>query len=459
MNGEFIMDKFFGTDGVRGIANQELSCELAMNIGQAAGTILSKYCENKPLFLIGKDTRISSDMLENALAAGLCSVGADVVLLGVVPTPAVAVLVKKHKACAGIMISASHNPMEYNGIKIFNQDGYKLPDEIEEKIEKLLITKQFDLASSENLGRISTNSKSVEQYIEHIINAIDNIKNLDFSGIKIAVDCANGSSSSTAKKLFDSLKVNSLIINSSPNGININDRCGSTHMQAISDFVKQNKCDIGFSFDGDADRCLLVDENARVLDGDKILAIIAKYLKNKNLLKKNTLVATVMSNLGLFKMAKANEISIETTKVGDRYVLEKMQKNGYCVGGESSGHIILSDYCTTGDGQLVAVYLLKIFKELGTKISELSEVMTTCPQVLLNVLVPNSEKYNIMQDSEIKQKVDFFEKQLGDNGRILLRPSGTEPLIRVMVEGTDGEQINNIAKELASFVKERFGIQ
>ncbi len=453
------MNKFFGTDGVRGIANKELTCELAMDIGKSAGIVLNQYYHRKPLFVIGKDTRISSDMLENALAAGICSVGADVMMLGVVPTPAVAALVNQYKATAGIMISASHNPVEYNGIKIFNRDGYKLPDEVEAKIENLLITRQFQLACDENLGRVFHNNNAIKDYVEHVVSAVDGLKDIDFQNLQIAVDCANGASCVTAQKLFDCLGVKNLIINDEPDGLNINKQCGSTHMTTISEFVKQNKCDIGFSFDGDADRCLIVDENGDVLDGDKIMAIIAKYLKDRNLLKENTVVATVMSNLGLFKMAKTNNINVETTKVGDRYVIEKMKECGYCVGGESSGHIILSDYSTTGDGQLIAAYLLKIVKETGLKVSQLSEIMTVCPQILLNVIVPNSAKYKIAQDSDVIEKVSFFEQQLGDNGRILLRPSGTEPIIRVMVEGTDHDQISKIAGELAGFVKERFGIK
>ena len=446
------MNKLFGTDGVRGVANQELTCELAMDIGRATGTVLNKFYHHKPVFIIAKDTRISSDMLENALAAGICSVGADVILLGVVPTPGVATLVKKYNADAGFMISASHNPMEYNGIKIFNKDGYKLPDEIEEKIENVIKSNQFDLTSGESLGRISYKPNSVNDYIDYIKSTVDGT---DFSNIKVAIDCANGCASATAKKLFSSLGINCLTINDQPNGININKNCGSTDMKSISEFVKENKCDIGFAFDGDSDRCLIVDENGDIIDGDKIIAIMSKYFKDKGLLTKNTFVVTVMSNLGLIKMAKEHDINVEKTKVGDRYVLEKMKESGYSIGGEASGHIILLDHATTGDGQLVAVHFLKIVKELGEKVSALSNIMNVYPQILINVHVPNLKKYSVMNDPDISNKIKQFEDEIGDSGRILVRPSGTEPLIRIMLEGESENQIKLIANNLASIVKER----
>ena len=446
------MEKFFGTDGVRGIANEELSCELAMNIGRAAGSVLSKYYHDKPIFIIGKDTRLSSDMLESALAAGLCSVGADVVLLGVVPTPAVATLVNKYKACAGFMISASHNPMEYNGIKIFNKDGYKLPDEIEEEIESLIRSQKFNLVSREYLGKVLTKENAVDDYIKYIVSTV---KDIDFSGIKVAVDCANGSASETVDKLFSLLGINYVIINGKPDGININKNCGSTYLKTISNFVKNNNFDVGMAFDGDADRCLIVDENGETVDGDKIIAIIAKYMKDRNLLKNNTFVVTVMSNLGLFKMANENNINVETTKVGDRYVLEKMKEGKFCIGGEASGHIILLDYSTTGDGQLVALHFLKILKDLNKKVSELAKIMNVYPQVLVNVEVPNSEKGNLQKDKYILSEIKKLEEKLNNNGRILLRPSGTEPLIRIMVEGESVNEIEKIANHIANMVKER----
>lgn len=446
------MNKLFGTDGVRGVANQELTCELAMNIGRATGTVLNKFYHHKPVFIIAKDTRISSDMLENALAAGICSVGADVILLGVVPTPGVATLVKKYNADAGFMISASHNPMEYNGIKIFNKDGYKLPDEIEEKIENVIWSNQFDLTNGESLGRISYNPNSADDYIDYIKSTVEGT---NFSNIKVAIDCANGCASATAKKLFSSLGIDCLTINDQPNGININKNCGSTDMKSISKFVKENKCDIGFAFDGDSDRCLIVDENGDIIDGDKIIAIMSKYFKDKGLLTKNTFVVTVMSNLGLIKMAKEHNINVEKTKVGDRYVLEKMKESGYSIGGEASGHIILLDHATTGDGQLVAVHFLKIVKELGKKVSSLSNIMTIYPQILINVHVPNTKKYSVMNDSDILNKIKQFEDDLGESGRILVRPSGTEPLIRIMLEGKSENQIKSIANNLANTVRER----
>lgn len=449
------MKKLFGTDGVRGIANKELTCELTMNLGRAAGIVLSEYCKHTPIFVIGKDTRISSDMLENSLIAGICSVGADVIVLGVVPTPAVAFLVKKYNVDAGFMISASHNPMEYNGIKIFNDDGYKLPDEIEAKIENLIKSNNFNLKYGSNLGRVSTKNNFVVDYINHIKSTVDKV---DFSGIKVAIDCANGSASATAQELFSSFNINPLLINNKPDGININKNCGSTNMECISNFVKENNCDVGFAFDGDADRCLVVDENGEILDGDKIIAVLSKYLKKNNKLAKNTFVVTVMSNLGLLKMANKHNINVAKTKVGDKYVLKKMLECGYCIGGESSGHIILSEHSTTGDGQLVAVQFLKVIKELNVKVSELSNIMDVCPQVLINVSVSNLEKYKILDNPYIIEQVNLFEKELGENGRILLRPSGTEPLIRVMVEGTNYAHINKIAKELSAIVQERFGI-
>lgn len=448
------MRKFFGTDGVRGVANTELTCELAMNIGRAAGTVLREFYHTKPTFLIGKDTRISSDMLENALVAGLCSVGANVIKLGVITTPAVATLVYQYKACAGFMISASHNPMEYNGIKIFNKDGYKLPDEIEEKIEDLLNSNQFELVNGENLGIVTYKDSAIDDYISFIKSTLKN-SNIDFANLKVALDCANGSASVTAKRLFKDLSINCTIINDNPNGTNINKKCGSTHIEAISEFVKKNKFDIGFAFDGDADRCLAVDENGNLLDGDKIVAIMSKNLKDKNLLAKNTIVVTVMSNIGLFKIAQKNNISVETTKVGDRYILEKMKQFGYCIGGETSGHIILSDFSTTGDGQLVAVQFLKIMKESGLKASELGNIMDVYPQILINIKVKNNDKYKILDDEFISKEIKNFEDELGDNGRILLRPSGTEPLVRVMVEGKDKKQIENIANKIAKIIKER----
>ena len=448
------MRKFFGTDGVRGVANTELTCELAMNIGRAAGTVLREFYHTKPTFLIGKDTRISSDMLENALSAGLCSVGANVIKLGVITTPAVATLVYKYKASAGFMISASHNPMEYNGIKIFNKDGYKLPDEIEEKIEDLLNSNQFELVDGENLGIVTYNESAVADYIDFIKSTLED-SNIDFKNLKVALDCANGSASVTAKKLFKDLSINCTIINDNPNGVNINKKCGSTHIEDISEFVKENKFDIGFAFDGDADRCLAVDENGNLLDGDKIVAIMAKNLKDKNLLAKNTIVVTVMSNIGLFKMTEKNNINVEITKVGDRYILEKINKFGYCIGGETSGHIILSDFSTTGDGQLVAVQFLKIMKESGLKASELGNIMDVYPQILINVKVNNNDKYKILDDEFISKEIKNSEDELADNGRILLRPSGTEPLVRVMVEGKDKHQIANIANRIAKIIKER----
>lgn len=447
------MARLFGTDGARGVAITELTCETAMQIGRAAALVLTKHTSHKAKILIGKDTRISSDVLEAALSAGICSVGADAVILGVVPTPAVAMLVKKYNADAGVMISASHNSVEFNGIKLFAHDGYKLSDEIEEEIEALILdTPEVlteNLKNGTEIGRIERKETAADEYIDYIKDAV----NAELSGIKVAIDCANGSSSATAEKLFTKMGAEVLCISSSPDGTNINDKCGSTYMENISDFVKKNNCDLGVAFDGDADRCLAVDESGELIDGDKLIAIFAKAMKEEETLKNDTAVVTVMTNIGFMKFAKENGISVETTKVGDRYVLERMKEKDFNIGGEQSGHIIFLENATTGDGQLSAAKLLSFYKKAGKKMSELASVMTYYPQILVNVKIKPEWKNKLDTVKEITDCIAKNEEKLGDDGRILVRESGTEPLIRVMVEGKEQSEINRVAEEIADMVK------
>ena len=448
------MGRLFGTDGARGIANTELTCELAMQIGRAAAVVLTRHSqEEKPMILIGRDTRISSKMLEAALVAGLCSVGADVTLIGVIPTPAVAYLVGKYGCDAGIMISASHNPVEFNGIKIFNNQGYKLSDEIENEIEALILDTpdQIPLKQGVELGRVFQRRSAVHDYVDHIASSIDG----DLKGLRIAVDCANGSASTTADLLFRSLGADPVIIHAEPNGENINDRCGSTHMESLRVYMMEHNCQAAVAFDGDADRCLAIDENGNDVDGDKMIAIFAKDMKERGRLANDTAVVTVMTNLGFFHFTEKAGIKTVATKVGDRYVLENMRQNGHVLGGEQSGHIIFSDYASTGDGQLSAVQLLSIMKRTGKSLSELASIMERFPQVLLSVQADAAAKEKFNQDEELKQMIADKDDALGKDGRILVRPSGTEPIIRVMVEGKDHQEITNIAKEIVSLIESR----
>ncbi len=447
------MGRLFGTDGARGIANTELTCELAMQIGRAAAMVLIDGDVKRPKVMIGMDTRISSNMLCSALTAGLCSVGADVMNLGVLPTPAVAYLVKKYEYDAAVMITASHNPCEYNGIKIFQKDGFKLPDELEEKIEAIIL----DGASvppvkvGADVGRIRTSEMPVFDYVRYLESTVD----CTFEEYKVALDCANGASSVTAHELFTDLGADMYVRSSMPNGVNINRKCGSTHMDGLQRLVVENGCDIGFAFDGDADRMLAVDEKGRVVDGDKIIAICASDMKNRGVLTNNTAVVTVMSNMGFFKFCENHGINCEKTKVGDRYVLENMRANGHKIGGEQSGHVIFYDYATTGDGQLTAIQLLSVMKRTGKKLSELADEMEVYPQVLVNVKVSQMGKKRYENDEEIKNAIKSAEKELGETGRVLVRVSGTEPLVRVMLEGKDEKQITVLADEIAQVVKER----
>ncbi|MCC8136326.1 MAG: phosphoglucosamine mutase [Ruminococcus sp.] len=449
------MGRLFGTDGARGVAITELTCELAMQIGRAAALVLTKKVSHKPKILIGKDTRISSDILEAALCAGICSVGADAVILGVVPTPAVAFLVTDKNADAGVMISASHNSVEFNGIKLFASTGYKLSDEIEEEIERLILDApdEITLSSHTSVGRITHCDTAIRDYIDHIKSTVST----DLSGMKIALDCANGSSSSTAEQLFSEMGAEVLLIRCEPDGTNINWNCGSTHMENLMGFVVENSCDCGLAFDGDADRCLAVDENGELIDGDKLIAICAKAYKEQGRLKNNAAVVTVMTNLGFRYFAKDNGIETVTANVGDRYVLEKMLDGGYNIGGEQSGHIIFLDDATTGDGQLSGAKVLEILKRSGMKMSELADIMHKFPQVMINVRITPRDKEVWKNDAAITGIIEKYEAELGESGRILVRESGTEPLIRVMIEGRDFSEINAMAIEIADVIKAHSG--
>ncbi|MBQ8171449.1 MAG: phosphoglucosamine mutase [Oscillospiraceae bacterium] len=446
------MARIFGTDGARGVAITELTCEMAMQIGRAAAYVLTKESgKAHPRILVGMDTRVSSRILEAALSAGLASVGAQAELLGVVPTPAVAYLVKAYGADAGVMISASHNSVEYNGIKLFSGEGFKLPDSVEEEIEALILDRPGEIILREGteVGNIMRRSNAADDYINYITKCAD----VDLSGMDIGFDCANGSSAATAEKLFSGLGVNGGYIANTPDGTNINDKCGSTHIEKLARYVRKNGFDAGFAFDGDADRCLAVDEDGNVVDGDRIIAVIAKYLKDKGQLKGDTAVVTVMSNLGFHNYMKQNGINTLCAKVGDRYVLEEMQKYGYNIGGEQSGHIILLDYATTGDGQLTAAMLLKVMKETGMKLSQLVKDIKDYPQLLVNVKITEQGKGKWSETPSIMAKIAEAEAQLGDSGRVLVRESGTEPLVRVMLEGIDEELVNRLTNEIADEVR------
>lgn len=449
------MGRLFGTDGARGIANSELTCELAMSIGRAAAYVLTKHSTVRPKVVIGKDTRVSSSMLEMALAAGMCSFGADVILVGFIPTPAVAYLIPEVGADAGVMISASHNPCEYNGIKIFDRFGYKLPDAIEDEIEAIVLDNAviIDLPTGGDIGSIYSRHDYRDKYIERVVSTVEDGTRLD--GMKIVIDCANGSASQTAERIFTSMGAQCHMLHNRPDGVNINEHCGSTHMDDLIDYVNAHDVDLGLAFDGDSDRCLAVDEKGKLIDGDKLIAIFAKELKRLGQLNGNTAVVTVMTNIGFKKFARENDIDIAETGVGDRYVLENMLKNDYSIGGEQSGHIIFKKYATTGDGQLSGLQFAAAMARTGKKASTLASVMTSYPQVLVNVTVTNDKKELIKTDDDIKNAIKAAENQLGDNGRILVRASGTEPLIRVMIEGENIVEIDKIANRVADIIKEK----
>lgn len=445
------MGRLFGTDGVRGIANKELTPELAMNLGRAAATVLAVNSRRRPLFVVGMDTRISSEMLSNAITAGLCSVGADVLILGVVPTPAVAYLIGKYKADAGIMISASHNSAEFNGIKMFSGDGYKLPDVLEEQIEEIVLN---EIKSSEALiggdvGKVTYMNSAIKDYVDHLKSTVPN----SLDGLKIAVDCANGSASVVAEELMKQLGADATILYDKPDGININEGCGSTHIENLSKYVVENKMDLGVAFDGDADRCLCVDENGELIDGDQVMAICSLDMKERGRLAKNTVIGTILTNLGFIKYCEANGINFIATKVGDKFVLEEMLLEEYNFGGEQSGHVIFRDFATTGDGELTAIQLLSLVKRSGKKLSELSKVMKKYPQISINVNVTNDGKVKFYTNTAVKESIETAKEELGDKGRIVVRPSGTEPKIRVMVECNDEELMNKVANEVAETVK------
>ena len=447
------MGRLFGTDGARGIANGELTCEMAMNIGRAAAFVLTRENVKRPKVLIGKDTRASSNMLEMALASGLCSVGADVVLAGFIPTPAVAYLISDCGADAGVMISASHNPCEYNGIKLFNNSGYKLPDSIEEEIESLVLDDMSPIKfpTGGDVGNVFIRHDYVDKYIDHIIDSTD----VKLSGLKIALDCSNGSASYTAQRIFKALGAELHIMHANPDGENINANCGSTHMKGLIDYVNAYGMDLGLAFDGDSDRCLAVDEKGNLIDGDQLIAVFAKALKEQGKLKGNTAVVTVMTNIGFKQFAKENGINIAETGVGDRYVLEEMLKKDYIIGGEQSGHIIFKDFATTGDGQLTGVQFASIMARTGKTASELASVMQVYPQTMINVPASPELKALLKTDDDIKNSISSVAERLGDEGRILVRASGTEPLIRVMLEGKNIKEIAAMAEEVAAVIKSK----
>jgi len=449
------MGKLFGTDGIRGVVNSGLDAELAYKVGLAAALVLTEEKKGeRPVFTIGKDTRISCDLLKGALVAGLCSAGADILDLGTIPTPAVAWATVNAGADAGIVISASHNPFEHNGIKIFNGKGFKLSDALEERIEETILTgtNKIPRQTHEDIGKVSYVADKVsDAYIDHLVSTVDS----DLCGLRILVDCANGASYTTAARLFDRFpNLQTDVINADPDGVNINASCGSTHMESLCAMVKAGGDDLGLAFDGDADRCLAVDEKGRVVDGDQIIAICGRALKEKGKLNGNTVVATVMSNLGLHLFAKEQEISMVCTDVGDRNVLERMLADGFVLGGEQSGHIIFLEHATTGDGQLAALQLLSIVHESGKKISALAAVCKQYPQVLINVPVADSKaKSSIMASPELHKAVVEEEKHLEGEGRVLVRPSGTEALIRVMEEAKTSSSAKEIGEKLANMIK------
>lgn len=446
------MAKLFGTDGVRGIANMDLSADLAYKLGRIGGFFLTKGKE-RPKMVVGMDTRISGDMLEGSLSAGLNSAGIDVLYVGVVPTPAIACLIKILKADGGVMISASHNPVEYNGIKFFNADSYKLTDEIENLIEDYIFN-NLDIdkkCSGSEVGRKIVIEDPTRKYMDFLKGTIS----VDFKGLKVAMDCGNGAAYKAAPELLHELGAQVFVINSDPNGININVNCGSTRPEEVQKLVIETGADIGLSFDGDADRLIACDENGNIVDGDHVLAICGIHLKEKGMLKNNAVVGTVMSNMGLDIALKENSISLIKTKVGDRYVLEEMRNSDYSLGGEQSGHIIFLNYNTTGDGLLTALQLMAVVKEKEIKLSELSSVMKDMPQILVNAKINSDKKNDYVNDKIIMEKINEIENHFAGKGRVLIRPSGTEPLVRVMIEGDNQDEIKSYAEELAKLIEER----
>ena len=450
--------KYFGTDGIRRIANTELTPELVYKVAKAGAYVLAKHSGSAPTILIGRDTRISGTLIESAMTAGFLSYGANVKSIGVIPTPGVAYLTKKLKADASVVISASHNTYEFNGIKYFSNKGMKIPDSVEEEIEEVLDSGKIEelTAQSNKIGVSEIREDLLDEYLYFFRKNFEDIfENFDKNNFTVAIDTANGATSVIAEKVFTALGIKHYIINNTPNGININSNCGSTHLDMLKKFVVANNCNLGIAYDGDGDRCLAIDEKGNLIDGDIILAIISKYLKENNKLKNNTIVATVMSNLGLRKFCKENDISFVETKVGDRYVLEEMLKSDYIIGGEQSGHIIFLDYNPTGDGILTSLMLLMVAFEKNKRISELASIIKIYPQVLINAKVSNEKKYLFNEDEEINKKIEELEKEFSGNGRVLIRASGTEPLVRVMIEGENQDYISKKAQELANFIEEK----
>lgn len=449
-----IMGRLFGTDGVRGIANKELTPELAFNLGKAGAYVL-KTKNQRPVVVIGKDTRISGDMLENALTAGILAVGGNVINVGVIPTPAVAYLAQYYNADAGIVISASHNTFEYNGIKFFNGSGYKLDDLLEEKIEDLIIS-SIDVNShitGDLIGKcLEASENASDLYIKHLLETVD----FRLDGKKVALDCANGAAYQIAAKVYEALGAKVVLMGDNPNGVNINDGCGSTHPEQLAQLVKDSGADIGLAYDGDADRLIVVDEQGCVVDGDKVIAICARILKSQGELAENKVTVTVMSNIGFHKAMEESGIDVDITGVGDRYVLEKMLQTGSVLGGEQSGHIIFKEHTTTGDGVLSSLQLMRVLKDGDKKLSELAAEIEIFPQVLVNAKINNDYKKTYMNDEDVANAIARIEEELAGNGRVLIRPSGTEPLVRVMLEGDDEERLDTLAHELAYLIEEKF---
>lgn len=451
------MTRLFGTDGVRGVANRDLTPDLVYRLGWASSNILADENLHKPVFLVGRDTRISGTMLEAALVAGLTSAGADVYLAGVIPTPGVAYLTRKHGYDAGVVLSASHNPYEHNGIKLFSGNGYKLSDEIEDRIESLVKSydeSRRDWPIGDKIGHRYEMTDAAQEYAEHLMDCIG----VDLSGFRLAVDCANGASAPIAPKLFRDLGAEVIPLGIEPDGLNINLGCGSTDLTTLASIVRSENCDLGLAFDGDADRMLAVDENGENVDGDMIMAIIANDMKRQGKLARNTLVATVMSNLGLLYMGKDNGIEIVRTQVGDRYVLEEMLRSGYLLGGEQSGHLILLEHTTTGDGMLSALRLLQALQNSAQSLGAARQIMKVFPQVLVNVQVTNENKNRSLLDEDVLKAIKRIETDLGEKGRIFVRASGTEAKIRVMVEGEFLADIQQKADEVANLVRSRYGV-
>ncbi len=452
------MRKYFGTDGIRRIANTELTPGLVYKVAKAGACVLSKHADHTPTILIGRDTRISGSLIESAMTAGFLSYGANVKLLGVLPTPAVAYLTRKLNADASVVISASHNTFEFNGVKYFSNKGMKIDDSLEEEIEAIMDSDKIsDMNAPHNkIGISEVREDLIDEYAEFFFDTfnstIGNCKKKDFI---VGIDTANGATYKIAEKVFSGLGIPHIIINNHPDGININENCGSTHLEQIKKFVVDHKLNLGIAYDGDGDRCLLIDELGNEIDGDKVLAIVSNYMKEKGTLKNDTVVATVMSNLGLKKYCNESNLNLKQTKVGDRYVLEEMLKNGYNLGGEQSGHIIFLDYNPTGDGILTSLMVIQILLEKGVLASKLCSIINIYPQVLINAKVSPDKKQDYDKNGDIKQKIEELEKEFSDNGRVLIRPSGTEPLIRVMIEGEDEGYITKKAQELANLIEQK----